>query len=57
MEETGYVSNAFGLYVEQRLRKDGLCWEYASVLTALWKQKVVSPYIQPSIQIVLIHVC
>jgi hypothetical protein len=45
------------VYVEQCLGKDGLCWEYASVLTALWEQKVMSPYIQPSIQIVLVHVC
>jgi hypothetical protein len=51
------VSNAFGLYVEQCLGKDGLCWEYASVLTALWIQKVVSVYIQSRIRIVLVHVC
>jgi hypothetical protein len=57
MEEAGYVSNAFGLYVERCLGKDGFCWEYASVLTALWKQKVVSAYIQSSIQIVLVHLC
>jgi len=49
MEETSYISNATGRYVEQCLGKDGRCWEYASVLTALWKQKVVS------IQIVLVH--
>jgi len=47
MEETGYVSNAFGLYVEQC--SDGLCCEYVSVLTALWKQNAVS------VQIVLVH--
>jgi len=56
MEETGCVSNAFGLYVEQCLGKEGLFWEYASVLTALWKQKIMSIYIQNSIQIVLVHV-